>query len=104
MIIFHDKLLEVGGSEIVLKQLISNKKKVTIYTSCINDINFWRKYLNCENINQPILLKFIKKQKHFRILYPFIVFVCFLYPKINNKEFTIFYSSSAAKFFRVVKN
>jgi glycosyltransferase involved in cell wall biosynthesis len=100
-IIIHDKLLDYGGAESVLLSLIRYKRPEVVICSCVSDQAHWEKLLGVKIVS-PKLNSFIHNQFLFKLLYPYIILVCFLsrlaFP--YRDAFIVVYSSSAGKYFR----
>jgi glycosyltransferase involved in cell wall biosynthesis len=102
LILIHDKLLSFGGAEVVLRSLVSYRKPKVLICSCISDRKYWESYYNVK-IETPLLCRFIKNEALFKLMYPYVILVCSLSKLApgGSRAFTIVYSSSAGKYFRV---
>ena len=99
MIIFHDKLTEFGGAEVVLKELVLELSPNVIYTTCVNTDIDWDSIYKTK-ILSPKVLFWIDSQKKYRFFYPFICFATYFYKMDKTLlDKVVVYSSSAAKFF-----
>ena len=97
-IIYHDKLIEHGGSEVVLEELVSFFKPMKIITTCVRNLPSWESKFNT-TIEHPWFLKLINSQKLYIIFYPFICLSLLFYkPRTIKGVSIIVYSSTAAKF------
>jgi hypothetical protein len=104
VILFHDKLLEYGGAEIVLESLVSQLKPEKIVTSCIDRSIPWEKIYKTK-IESPGFLSFVNSISKFRIFYPLICFYCTFYQASDTEnKIQLIYSSSSAKFFRILNS
>ena len=99
LVIIHDKLLEYGGAESVLKFLIDGLKPKYIITGCINDRSFWEQSLNVKIVT-PKILFFVKNQKIYRIVYPLLILILFFIRFNLKNEVALYYSSSLGKHIR----
>lgn len=101
MVIFYDKLLELGGAEAVLKELVLGLRPDIIYTSCINKDIDWESIYKTK-ILSPKGLSWINSQYKFRIFYPFVCLLTYFY-KIDKASLdkVVIYSSTTAKFFSI---
>jgi hypothetical protein len=101
MVIFHDKLTEYGGSEVVLKTLVTKLKPTVIYTACINHNIDWYSIYKTKII-APKSLLWVNSQKKYRLFYPLIcLFVYVFRIKCTKIDRAIIYSSTAAKYFSI---
>ena len=104
LIIIHDKLINYGGAEVVLASLVKYRQPKAIICACVSDRETWEKLYGVQ-ILTPILTRFIKKPFAYKILYPYIISVCYLsrLAFTYDDAFYIVYSSSSGKYFRLPK-
>lgn len=101
-IIIHDKLLEYGGAESVLASLVRYRCPRAIICSCVSDRKYWEDKFQTKIIT-PFLIRFIKTQWLYKLLYPVVILGSFLSPVAlpYKNAFFIVYSSSAGKYIRL---
>jgi glycosyltransferase involved in cell wall biosynthesis len=98
LIIYHDKLLEYGGAEVVLESIVDRLKPKKIFTTCLANKSFWENLYKTD-IESPWIFSFIKTQKMYRIFYPFLCILSpFFNPKFSFRYNALVYSSTSAKF------
>jgi len=96
IIIAHDKLIEHGGAEVVLKILVDILKPEYVIVTVIKDKIEWEKYLGVKIIS-PCAFRFIRTDFLFRLTYPAICFFSrFIRYNLHNSDLFL-YSSTAAK-------
>ena len=71
IVIAHDKLIELGGSEVILKILVNTLDPKYVITTAVRDKEKWESYLGVKIIS-PVLFKFIRTDFVFRLLYPLV--------------------------------
>ena len=102
MIIIHDKLLEYGGAEYVLSEMIKGLKPIYVFTPCVNDKDLWEERFGCK-IKTLNILRFINNQSRYRIFYPLAALILTII-KINGGANTcLYYSSSLGKYVKFKK-
>jgi len=98
ILIYHDKLLEYGGAEVVLETFVEKMKPAMIYTTCVSNRLFWENVYQTK-IVAPSIFRFIKTQTMYRLFYPLICLLAPFFKPCNLSNSDIFvYSSTAAKF------
>jgi glycosyltransferase involved in cell wall biosynthesis len=98
ILIYHDKLLEYGGAEVVLETFVEKMKPAIIYTTCISNRPFWENLYQTKIVS-PSIFRFIKTQTMYRLFYPLICLLSPFFKPCNLAKSDIFvYSSTAAKF------
>ena len=96
IIIAHDKLIEHGGAEVVLKILVDILKPEYVIVTVIKDKIEWEKYLGVKIIS-PCAFRFIRTDFLFRLTYPALCFFSrFIRYNLHNSDLFL-YSSTAAK-------
>ena len=96
IVIAHDKLIEHGGSEVVLKILVDILKPKYVVTTVVKNKVLWESYLGVKIVS-PRIFKFIKTDVLFRLAYPAICFLSkFVRYNLNGSDLFL-YSSTAAK-------
>ena len=96
IVISHDKLIELGGSEVILKILVNTLHPQYVLTTSVKDKQKWERYLGVKIVS-PYIFKFIKTDLLFRLLYPLICYFS-KYLKYDLKGCDLFiYSSTSAK-------
>jgi glycosyltransferase involved in cell wall biosynthesis len=100
MIIIHDKLLEYGGAEHVLLELIRGLKPKFIFVPCVDDIEKWETYYSCE-IKTLKIFSWVDNQKKYRIFYPVLAIYLMIFAITEEADtLKLYYSSSLGKFVR----
>jgi hypothetical protein len=100
-IIVHDKLLDYGGAEVVLKSLVRFSSPELIVCSCVSNKKKWEVFFGIP-IKSPKLTFFIKTQFLYKLFYPYIILVCSFSRIVSPLKgvFVLVYASSAGKYFR----
>ena len=100
MIIIHDKLLEYGGAEFVLKELIKGLRPEYIFVPCVDNLEKWETSLGCR-IKTIKAFSWVNSQRKYRALYPLLaIFLSLIKINFKFKGEKLYYSSSLAKFAR----
>lgn len=96
IVIAHDKLIELGGSEVILKILVKTLRPQYVLTTTVRDKQKWERYLGVKIVS-PYVFNFINTDLQFRLLYPLICYFS-KYLKYDLKGFDLFiYSSTSVK-------
>lgn len=98
MIIVHDKLLEYGGAEFVLRELVVGLRPDYVFSPCVDDIEKWQRFYGC-SIKTIKIFRFINSQRRYRMFYPVLALVLlFLKIKAPDGSPKLYYSSSLGKY------